>query len=90
MESLIMGAVSWIVNKYPVAVSILAVLGVIRLAIKPIMTAIGEIVLITPTDKDDKLFEKVKQSKSFKAILYVLDYLTSIKIKTEKEGEKKK
>ena len=89
MESLIMGAVSWVVNKYPVAVSILAVLGVIRLAIKPIMTAIGEIVLITPTDKDDKLFEKVKQSKAFKAILYALDYLTSIKIKTEKEGEKK-
>jgi len=83
MESLIMGAVSWIINKYPVAVTILAFVGVLRLAIKPIMTAIGEIVLITPTEKDNAFLKKIEESKAFKGFLYALDYLASIKIKTE-------
>ena len=90
MEEMLMSIISWIVNRYPVAVTILAFLGMLRMMIKPIMTAIGEIVLITPTDKDDKLLEKVKQSKVFKALLYILDWTTSLKIKAQKEGENKK
>jgi len=91
MEEFVLKILSWAVAKYPMAVSLLAILGITRAVIKPIMSFLGELVIIIPGDKDDKLLAKIVESKSFKAAVFFLDYLTSIKVtsvKEEKPSEK--
>ena len=74
---------AWALAKYPVALSLLAIVGLIRMVVKPLMTFLGELVIIIPGKKDDELLNKLEHSKIFKGFLFVLDYLGSIKVKTK-------
>ena len=65
---------------YPWLVSAIAIVGTFRLVIKPIMTAIEQIVAATPTKKDDEVLEDVKKSKAYEWFIFVVDWLTSIKL----------
>ena len=61
-------------------VQIISIIGTLRLLIKPAMSLIEAVVLITPSKKDDKLPEEIRQSKAYKIVVFVLDWMASIKL----------
>lgn len=54
--------------------------GLARMIMKPIMTAVQEVVKVTPSQKDDVFLEKVLESKIYKGFSWVLDYVLSVKL----------
>ena len=68
-------------GQFGIIVQIIAVIGSLRLLIKPFMSMIGAIVLFTKTKKDDAWFSKLQENKIFKAVVYLFDWFASIKIK---------
>jgi len=76
MEEILIGLVA----KYPVIASILSILGLIRLIVKPIMEIIKAYVAYTPNKEDDSFVNKVIASPVYNKFLFVLDWLFSIKI----------
>ncbi len=68
-------------SQYPVTASILTVVGALRLAIKPVVSAIRVVAKETLSPKADKVVEDIFNSKSWNTVLYILDWLTSIKLK---------
>ena len=69
-----------LVGKYPVIMGILAVVGVLRLCLKPVFSILHAIADATPSPNDNLLLDKVEKSPVLKAIYWVLDYLASIKL----------
>lgn len=80
MELLLAAFIKDMADKYPVVLSIISVMGMARLFLKPVMTFLHEIVLITPSKKDNELLKKAEESKASKSLKFVLDYLFSLKI----------
>ena len=76
MEELVLG----LLLKYPVAVTILMVLGICRAVFKPIMSVASAYVQATPSIKDDAALIKVESSKIYKSLVWFLDYTLSIKL----------
>jgi hypothetical protein len=68
-------------EKYPVIASILILLGSLRLLIKPIMAGVRLWTTSTESTRDDELLDKVERSWGYTAFLFLLDWLTSIKLK---------
>ena len=66
---------------YGVTVQIVAIVGALRLVMKPIMGAARAYVLTTPSPKDDAVLDKVEAHKAYKVAMYLLDYIASIKVK---------
>ncbi len=64
-----------------VVVQILSVVGLLRILIKPIMEMVKAYTAFTPSTKDDSFVNKVIASPIYTKLLFVLDWLTSIKIK---------
>lgn len=62
-------------------VQVLSIVGLLRLTVKPIMEAVQAYVKWTDTPKDDSLVNKVIKSPIYVKFLFVLDWLTSIKLK---------
>lgn len=82
MEELILS----LVQKYPLVSSILVVIGVLRAIFKPLTTLLQKYVKATPSESDNKLLQKVLDSKVYDAIQWFLDYTASIKLpKKEKK-----
>tara|TARA_R110002167_G_C12491385_1_gene635443 strand:+ start:269 stop:505 length:237 start_codon:yes stop_codon:yes gene_type:complete len=77
MELLIIG----MVEKYPIIMTILSVMGMARLILKPLMTFLHEMVVVTESTKDNEILDKVEASKIYKGLLFVLDYAFSLKLK---------
>jgi hypothetical protein len=69
-----------LIAEYPLAASVLVVIGVLRAIFKPIMTAIEAVVEATPTKKDDLALEKAKASKLYLAVVWFIDYFASVKL----------
>lgn len=67
-------------GKLGIAVQIISIVGTLRLAVKPVMTLIETIVLITPSESDNALPEEIKKSKAYKTVVFVLDWVASIKL----------
>jgi hypothetical protein len=67
--------------KYPVLVSVFLVMGVLRSIFKPLMTFLHAYVLATPSEKDNKKLAKLESSKVYKAIVFLVDYFSSVKLK---------
>lgn len=76
LESLI----EFLSTKYPMVLQILVIMGLSRSILKPIMVAAKEIVGVTPTKKDDELLTKVEGSKAYSMLVFVLDYIFSLKL----------
>lgn len=77
MEEILIGLVA----KYPIVATVLSIIGLIRLLVKPIMEIIKAYVQFTPTKEDDSFVNKVISSSAYNKFLFVLDWLFSIKIK---------
>lgn len=67
--------------KYPWLVTVLLIVGALRLAVKPVFSIWHTYVESTETTKDDEFLSKVETSKWLKLVLYALDYVASVKIK---------
>jgi hypothetical protein len=78
---------TWLIGFFqnsPGFASLLVFLGFIRLCIKPAMTILQAYVKWTPYDHDDKWLANMENSKGYKLLLYLLDWLLSVKVPTKK------
>ena len=57
----------------------LASVGALRLVVKPLMSGLRLVANQTPTATDNKMLDEVEASNAYKSVLYVLDWLTSVK-----------
>lgn len=73
-----------LVSKFPWVAVVLLVVGIFRLVFKPIMAIVESIVLYTPTPNDDVALAKFEASGFYKALLWVVNYLLSIKLPGQK------
>jgi len=64
----------------PWLIDVIFWIGLSRLIMKPIMTAVQEVINLTPTVKDDEVLAKILESKIYKGIVFALDYVASIKL----------
>ena len=80
LAAVVQAILGWAMQ-YPTVASILLVVGTLRLTMKPLMSFLHEVVNIIPGDADNALLDKVEKSKAFTIAMYVLDLLTSIKLK---------
>ena len=71
-------------GKYSWLTTVLVWIGVMRVLFKPAMSFLGAVVKATPTTKDDDLVEKMEASAFYKTLCYILDWVASIKIGTQK------
>jgi hypothetical protein len=62
------------------AIQVIAIIGSLRLIIKPIMGLIEAYVAITPSKTDDLLPAKIKENKAYKMLVYLLDWFASLKL----------
>lgn len=84
MELAIAALISDLAVKYPVIISILVVVGVLRAVFKPTFAVLHAYVLATPSKNDDAVLDKVEASGAYKAVAFVLDWVTSIKLPEKK------
>lgn len=80
MEDALVAFLTPILSSHPILVSILSVIGILRAINKPLFALLHAYVLSTPTPKDDSILDAVEKSPITKAVLFVLDWTTSIKI----------
>lgn len=69
-----------LVQKYPLAVSALAIVGACRAVFKPLFAVLHAYVDATANQKDNLVLEKVEASAVYKGFAFVLDYAASIKL----------
>lgn len=69
-----------LVSKYPIVSAVLMIMGVCRLILKPTMVWLKAVAAATPTPKDDLLVEQVEGSKIYKGLVWLLDYVFSLKL----------
>ncbi len=88
MEDFFLNTVgSWVLGLLsgnPIVASILVIVGSLRLAIKPLMTLIQIYVKLTPYDSDDKWLQNLEMSKGYKLLIYLMDWLLSVKVSDKK------
>lgn len=65
--------------QYPWIATIFMVVGVIRLVVKPLMELAKSVAASTPSVKDDAAVASVESSKAYKTVLFVIDWLFSLK-----------
>jgi hypothetical protein len=68
------------VASMPIAGQIVFWIGAMRVLCKPIMLGVAQFVELTPTKKDDEWFHKVISHPIYRAIVVVIDCVTSIKL----------
>lgn len=78
-----------LITKYPVVAAIFVAIGVFRTIFKPIMTVVDLFVASTPSKKDDAVVAGFKSGKIYKALVWFVDYTTSIKLPVAKTDDSK-
>jgi hypothetical protein len=76
----ITGTIISLANQYPLIASLLIALGSLRLFIKPLMAGLRLWTSSTDTRRDDEILDKVERSWAYTGFLFLLDWLTSIKL----------
>jgi hypothetical protein len=71
------------VDKYPWFATIVMVIGILRVVIKPLMSIARAIVEVTPNPKDNLKLDELEKGNVMKSLYYVLDWFASIKIGTQ-------
>lgn len=87
MEEMLMNLLAGLVAKYPVAMTIFVVIGILRSINKPLFVLLHAYVKSTASETDDLLLKKVEESKIMKAIRFVLDWTASVKLPEKKVVE---
>lgn len=75
-------------QKYPMLASVFMIMGILRAVFKPIMSVVEAYVKETDDGgADDAKLEKIKSSKIYRYLAYLLDYTASIKLPKKKQDE---
>lgn len=80
MEQALISFILGLADKYPIAVSIFMVIGILRTIFKPLMAFIHIFVAATPGQKDDEILNKVEASGLYLKFAWFIDYISSIKL----------
>jgi len=72
------------IAKYPVVMSIVVIVGSLRLLIKPVFEFLIKVADSTETQKDNELLQKVMNSKGYSVVVFLVDYLSSVKLPVKK------
>lgn len=67
-------------TNHPYILTALMIIGSLRAILKPLFALAQAYVKSTETTADDEALDRVEKSKAYKALLFVLDYLASIKL----------
>jgi len=67
-------------GKFGWLVSAISVIGTLRLLVKPVMAIVEVVVKLTPSKEDDNLHNEILENKIVKMLLFVFDWLASLKI----------
>lgn len=78
--SIVAGVVSALTGKYGWLLTVLAWIGVLRAAMKPIMLVVEAIVKATPGTNDDEAIAKFESGPIYKWLVWGLDWIASIKV----------
>jgi len=78
---LLKNAILSLMTSYPGVGTLIFVVGMLRLVMKPVMALIDQVVTATPTPTDNEMWEKIKASSVFKALVFFIDWFGSIKLK---------
>lgn len=79
MEEFVVQIINWGLERFPSLTALVAFMGMARVLIKPLMVFLDKVVETTPTPADDEFLRKMRESKIYKAIVFILDYVGSIK-----------
>ena len=69
-----------LVSQYPNAVAVFSIIGILRAINKPLFAAFRAYTNATSTPKDDAVLDAVEKSKAYTYAMFILDYLTSVKV----------
>jgi len=67
-------------GKYGWLSAILMYIGIFRLILKPLMVFLQSVVVATPSPKDDELLGKLMANPLYSVVVFVVDWLASIKL----------
>lgn len=67
-------------TQYPIVFTIIAILGTFRLVMKPLMMGLKLIAAQTASAKDDELLVEVERSAFYKGLIFLLDWIASVKV----------
>lgn len=68
-----------LILKYPQIATVFLIVGILRVVIKPLMAIAKSVAEQTPGTKDDDTVKAAEESKIYKAILFILDWIFSLK-----------
>lgn len=84
MEETLANLLGGLVVKYPWAMTILVVIGVLRSINKPLFSLMRALAKSTTNTTDDGVLDQIEQSKAYKILTYILDWTTSVKLPPQK------
>ncbi len=67
--------------EYPIIFTIAAIIGMVRLVVKPLMVMLHSVAEVTETTRDEEILRKIEENKIYKGFLFVMDYVFSLKLK---------
>ena len=73
-----------LVTKYPWFSMVCIFIGIFRLIFKPAMALVKSVIMITPSLADDAIWKRWEDSSIYKLIIWIVDYLLSIKLPGQK------
>lgn len=77
-------------GKFGPAITIISIIGSFRVIFKPLMVLLETIAEQTKTKVDDEWLENFKNSKVYTTIIFVLDYILSLKLPVISASKKDK
>lgn len=76
--------IAMLLQKYPMLVQVIMIIGVLRVVNKPLFTFLHAFAAATPSKVDDKIVGEIEQSKIYKMVSYVFDWFGSVKLPGQK------
>jgi len=79
MEDYLISLITTLAGKYPIILTVVAAIGTLRVLLKPLMSMAKVYAASTENKTDDKIVESIEKSKIYTGLIYVLDWVTSVK-----------
>lgn len=69
-----------LLKEYPWFANLVVIMGSLRVIFKPLFSLIDAVIAATPNQDDDKAWLAFKQSKAASLLIWLIDYIASVKI----------
>jgi hypothetical protein len=81
----IMEVIVQMTASYPVLMTVLSVIGILRVINKPLFALLHAYVNVTETTKDNELLAKIEASSIYMGVAFILDWFGSVKLPAKAE-----